>query len=96
MEAQLRPSVMESSLDNTIGDWVDWLEGRRTTRPEQRVEFGATFRMDRASYKHKNSESNRLEGIRAKLEEKYGVHINILYNAFGKEHFTIRSIEWTK
>jgi hypothetical protein len=96
MEAQLRPSVMESSLDNTIGDWVDWLEGRRTTRPEQRVEFGATFRMDRASYKHKNSESNRLEGIREKLEEKYGVHINILYNAFGKEHFTIRSIEWTK
>ena len=97
-DAQLKPSLMESALDNTIGDWVDWLDGRRTTRPEQCVTFGADFRMDRASYKHKNSKSNGLEKIRERLEAKHGVDIKIHYNAFSKEQaeFTIRSIEWEK
>ncbi len=89
---------MESALDNTIGDWVDWLDGRRTTRPQQCVAFDASFRMDRASYKHKNSKSNVLESIRERLEVKHGVDIKIHYNAFSKEQaeFTIRSIEWEK
>ena len=95
--AQYQPSIMEKSLREFIGDWVEYVDGKRNIRIEPSIDFvNMDWRFDRATYKHKTKSDNLLEKMKTKLEAEFSVIIAITYNRPAEHHFTIRSIQWSK
>jgi hypothetical protein len=93
-EALYRPSIMEKSLRDFIGDWTEYINGRRNVRIEPSIEFTKDWKFDRETYKYKTKADNLLENLKEKLEAEYRIKMSILYNRPGEGHFTIRSIQW--
>jgi hypothetical protein len=93
-DALHRPSIMEKSLREFIGDWTEYINGRRNVRIEPSIEFTKDWKFDRETYKYKTKADNLLENLKEKLEAEYRIKMSILYNRPGEGHFTIRSIQW--
>jgi hypothetical protein len=93
-DALHRPSIMEKSLREFIGDWTEYINGRRNVRIEPSIEFTRDWNFDRETYKYKTKKDNLLEKLKEKLEGEYRIKMSILYNRPGEGHFTIRTIQW--
>jgi hypothetical protein len=93
-DALYRPSIMEKSLREFIGDWTEYINGRRNVRIEPSIEFNNDWKFDRETYKYKTKKDNLLEKLKEKLEGEFPIKMSILYNRPGEGHFTIRNIQW--